>query len=94
MEASPELSFVIPVYNGSASIGRVVERIHELYGDLSIEVVLVNDGSPDDSEATCRGLRRAFPDTVTFVHLARNFGEHNAVLAKLGAQTAKGVINF
>jgi undecaprenyl-phosphate 4-deoxy-4-formamido-L-arabinose transferase len=78
-----ELSFVIPVYNGSASIGDVVRRIHELYADLAIEVILVNDGSADDSERVCRDLADNHPATVTFLHLARNFGEHSAVLAGL-----------
>lgn len=88
-DSSPvvDLSFVIPIYNGAATIGRVVEMIHENYVDLSIEVVLVNDGSPDDSESTCASLARRFPDTLTFVHLARNFGEHNAVLAGLNHAT-------
>jgi undecaprenyl-phosphate 4-deoxy-4-formamido-L-arabinose transferase len=78
-----ELSFVIPVYNGSRSIGRVVDRIHELYADLHFEIVLINDGSQDDSERVCDDLVRRHPDTVTFLHLARNFGEHGAVLAGL-----------
>jgi undecaprenyl-phosphate 4-deoxy-4-formamido-L-arabinose transferase len=78
-----DLSFVIPVYNGSRTIGSVVRRIHGLFSDLSIEVVLVNDGSQDDSEQTCVGLLDEFPDTLVYVHLARNFGEHNAVLAGL-----------
>lgn len=84
MSRPVELSFVIPVYNGASSIGRVVRRIHELYRDLAIEIVLVNDGSPDDSERVCRALVREFPGTVVFLQLARNFGEHNAVLAGLG----------
>ena len=83
MKPRAQLSFVIPVYNGSRTIGAVVERILELYPDLRTEIVLVNDGSPDDSEHVCRELQRAHPETVTFVHLARNFGEHNAVLAGL-----------
>jgi undecaprenyl-phosphate 4-deoxy-4-formamido-L-arabinose transferase len=78
-----ELSFVIPVFNGSLTVPRVVEQIHQAYADLAFEVVLVNDGSDDASEATCRELADRHPDTVTFVHLARNFGEHNAVLAGL-----------
>jgi len=78
-----ELSFVIPVYNGSQTIGRVVDLIHELYGDLRFEIVLINDGSQDDSERVCGELVRSHPDTVTFLHLARNFGEHGAVLAGL-----------
>jgi undecaprenyl-phosphate 4-deoxy-4-formamido-L-arabinose transferase len=92
-DSSPvvDLSFVIPIYNGAATIGRVVEMIHEIYVDLSIEVVLVNDGSPDDSESTCASLARRFPDTLTFVHLARNFGEHNAVLAGLNHATGAHV---
>jgi len=86
------LSFVIPVFNGGASIGGIVERIHRAYADLDFEVVLVNDGSRDDSEAVCAELQQRHPGSVVFVHLARNFGEHAAVLAGLnqarGAYTA------
>ena len=82
-----QLSFVIPVYNGSPTIGTVVELILDVYRDLDIEIVLVNDGSHDDSERVCRELRRAHPETLTYVHLARNFGEHNAVLAGLSHST-------
>jgi glycosyltransferase involved in cell wall biosynthesis len=78
-----ELSFVIPVYNGARTVGDVVRRIHEAFADRTFEIVLVNDGSPDDSESVCRALRELHPATVTFVHLARNFGEHSAVLAGL-----------
>lgn len=83
MAADIEISFVIPVYNGSRSIGALVERIHDTCAERSFEVVLVNDGSPDDSEAVCRRLVEAHPQTVVFVHLARNFGEHSAVLCGL-----------
>jgi undecaprenyl-phosphate 4-deoxy-4-formamido-L-arabinose transferase len=78
-----ELSFVIPVYNGSRSIGAVTEQIHEHFSHLDFEIVLVNDGSVDDSEQVCQALVERHPETVRFVHLARNFGEHNAVLAGL-----------
>lgn len=78
-----DLSFVIPVFNGSRSVAGVVERIYELYADLEIEIVLVNDGSDDESEKVCRQLHEKHPASLTFVHLSRNFGEHNAVLAGL-----------
>jgi len=42
---------------------------------------LVNDGSEDDSEKVCAALSGKFSESVVFVHLSRNFGEHNAVLA-------------
>lgn len=84
MPHTVDLSFVIPVFNGADSIARVVERIVELYASKrSIEIVLVNDGSSDDSESACAELVERYPGKVAFVHLARNFGEHNAVLAGL-----------
>lgn len=87
-EITPDLSLVIPVYNGSRTIGPLVEQITKVFGSSSFEVVLVNDGSEDDSEAVCKQLTEVFPSTVVFVHLSRNFGEHNAVLA--GFKQARG----
>jgi undecaprenyl-phosphate 4-deoxy-4-formamido-L-arabinose transferase len=87
MSASVELTFVIPVYNGSDTIGGVVREIHARFRDLAIEVILVNDGSRDETEKVCNRLVGEFPDTLTYVHLARNFGEHNAVLAGLNHST-------
>jgi glycosyltransferase involved in cell wall biosynthesis len=78
-----ELSLVIPVYNGSRTVVAVVEKIHAVFARQSFEVVLVNDGSQDDSERVCAELSDRFPGTVVFVHLSRNFGEHNAVLCGL-----------
>ncbi len=87
MKNSAELSIVIPVYNSSGTLRAVVERIHEVFADIDFEVVLVNDGSVDDSEETCQALHDTHSDTVTFLNLARNFGEHNAVLAGLSHAT-------
>src|SRR5438445_7142857 len=81
MATGPELSLVIPVYNGSRTIGALVEHTTKIFGSTSFEVVLVNDGSKDDSERVCADLGEKFPRHVTFVHLSRNFGEHSAVLA-------------
>jgi undecaprenyl-phosphate 4-deoxy-4-formamido-L-arabinose transferase len=81
MATGPELSLVIPVYNGSRTIGPLVEQTVKIFGSTSFEIVLVNDGSEDDSEMACAELAKKFPQSVTFVHLSRNFGEHSAVLA-------------
>src|SRR5947209_9064238 len=81
MATGPELSLVIPVYNGSRTIGPLVEHTTKIFGSTSFEIVLVNDGSEDDSETVCAQLAEKFPQTVVFVHLRRNFGEHSAVLA-------------
>jgi len=88
MATGPELSLVIPVYNGSRTIGALVEHTTKIFGSTSFEIVLVNDGSEDDSEMVCAQLAERFPQSVTFVHLSRNFGEHSAVLA--GFSQARG----
>jgi hypothetical protein len=83
-----ELSVVMPVYNGSATVGRVVEEMLGEFHDRRIEVVLVDDGSRDHSPAVCAALAEKYPGKVVFIQLARNFGEHNAVLA--GLREARG----
>ncbi len=85
------LSFVIPVYNGAETIAALVDEIHTEYPERPLEVVLVNDGSQDDSERVCNELRSRYPDSVTYVHLARNFGEHGATLAGLRHATGDRV---
>ncbi|MHC4920795.1 MAG: glycosyltransferase family 2 protein [Planctomycetota bacterium] len=78
-----KLSIVIPVYNGASSIKPLVERLHEeLKAHYELEIVLVNDCSPDNSAEACAALAERH-GWVRFIHLARNFGEHNAVMAGL-----------
>lgn len=78
------LSVVIPVYNGADSIERLVHALKEgLDPGGPFEVVLVNDGSRDQSDAACRRLYAAQVVPTTYVNLTRNNGEHNAVMAGL-----------
>jgi len=87
-----ERSVVIPVYDGEASIAVVVEGLlHEL-AERSTEIILVNDGSRDDSERRCRDLVERFPGRVTLIQLSRNFGEYPAVLAGLQHCRGAGVV--
>lgn len=81
-----DISVVIPVYNGAASIAQVVTRVLHVFADKQLEIVLVNDGSADNSEQVCRELVESNQQHIVFVELSRNFGEHSAVLAGL-AQT-------
>ena len=88
------LSVVIPVYRGAATMGRLVEALSALQPEGGIEIVLVNDGSPDNSGEVCRALVQSATVPITFVEHARNFGEHNAVMT--GFRHARGayVINM
>lgn len=84
----PRTSIVIPVYNGALSIGRLVdELIARLSPLFLIEIVLVNDCSPDNSEEVCIAIAQKHPDFVSFYSLAMNVGEHNTVMAGLNMAT-------
>ncbi len=85
---APALSIVIPVYNGAQSIGALVGALQALDVPGGHEIVLVNDDSPDNSLEVCRGLLAQTSVPITLVDLARNFGEHNAVMA--GLREARG----
>ena len=76
------LSICIPVYNGALTITPLVEHVERIFTGRDLEIVLVNDGSPDASEEICNGLAERLPN-VTAITLRRNFGEHNAVMCAL-----------
>ena len=90
--AEIHLSIVIPVYRGEKTIGRLVRALDDCLGSLfRLEIILVNDGSPDNSAEVCRGLARTFA-FVKFLNLSRNFSEHNAVMAGLNYSTGEYVV--
>jgi undecaprenyl-phosphate 4-deoxy-4-formamido-L-arabinose transferase len=82
------LSIVVPVYRGAATIGRLVAALSALQPEGGLEVVLVNDGSPDNSAEVCAELVRAAGVPLTYLEHARNYGEHNAVMT--GLRHARG----
>lgn len=64
----PKVSVVIPVYNAGAGLRHTVDGVlSQTYRNL--ELILVNDGSTDDSAATCEELARA-DDRVVVIHQA------------------------
>ena len=81
------LSVVIPVYHGAITITRLVETVQEQLRAYNFEIILINDGSKDDSEKVCLGLAEQFKN-ITFLSLRKNFGEFNAVMC--GLNYAKG----
>ncbi|WP_341913645.1 glycosyltransferase family 2 protein [Ferrovibrio terrae] len=88
------LSIVVPVYNGATSVPTLVEALAQLEVPGGLEIVLVNDCSPDNSLEVCRELCRKNAVALTVVNLARNFGEHNAVMAGLSHARGDYIINM
>ncbi len=86
------VSIVIPVYRSERTIELLVRELHDtLASRYALEIVLVNDGSPDRSADLCRALAEEFA-CVRFLNLSRNFGEHNAVMAGLNHTTGEYVV--
>jgi glycosyltransferase involved in cell wall biosynthesis len=78
-----DISVVIPCYRSRDTLPELVERLHAVLGQRAsgrYEVILVVDGSPDDTYAVARTLELASPQ-VRAVLLRRNYGQHNALLA-------------
>jgi glycosyltransferase involved in cell wall biosynthesis len=77
----PNLSVVIPVYNSSESLPLLIERLYEVLPVIAnkYELILVNDGSRDQSWEKIVEFSDRHP-WVTGINLARNYGQHNALL--------------
>ena len=88
------LSIVVPVYRGADTVGLLVDALSSLHPEGGIEVVLVNDGSPDASGAVCREILRKATIPVIYLEHARNFGEHNAVMTGLRHASGAFVITM
>lgn len=80
---SQTISFVIPCYYSARTIEGVVEEISTTMKGLSeyaYEIILVNDGSTDDTFEVIRKIC-AKKKEVYGINLARNFGQHAALMA-------------
>jgi len=83
------LSVVSPVYGCEGCLEELVDRIrHSVRSTgLALEIILVNDGSPDQSWARIVELAKLHPE-VRGLRLSRNFGQHYAISA--GIEAARG----
>lgn len=85
----PQVSFVIPLYNEESNFTLLVERLQRVMDDsnLHLEVVLINDGSMDQTGMLIRQICLADP-RFTGVLLSKNHGHQLALTA--GLAQAKG----
>jgi dolichol-phosphate mannosyltransferase len=84
------VSVVVPVYNEAEVIGEMYRRLtHVASGlpDLEYELVVVDDGSRDQSYAALVALARSDP-RLRVLKLSRNFGHQTAITA--GIDVARG----
>ena len=83
-----KISIIIPVYYNSDTLMLLYEDMKaKILGKLGdYEIVMVDDGSGDDSWSVMNAIRE-LDENVKCVRLSRNFGEHAALLAGLSVCT-------
>ena len=87
-EARGLLSIIVPVYNEAATVGAVVARLRTIDLPLSREIILVNDGSSDDTRGVLDGLTAGAE--LRIIHAEVNGGKGSAI--RRGLQEARGSI--
>lgn len=95
LHAMPRLSIITPCYYNEANLDVTLPALLNmeklLADDVTVEYVLVDDGSKDQTWARICAWKDRFPDRVKAVKLSGNFGAFNAILA--GMQHATGEAN-
>ncbi len=91
----PTYSAVIPVYNSAGTLAELCHRLTSVLDELGspYEIILVDDGSTDESWETIEQLRQRHP-SLTGVTLTKNFGQHNALMCGLGLSAGRYVVTL
>lgn len=89
-------SIVIPVYNSSSSLEELTNRLHTIFNNTnkSFELILVDDGSNDESWETIEKLKINHKETLKAIKLNKNYGQHNATLCGINFSKGEYVITI
>ncbi len=91
---SCDVSVVAPAYNESAILPELIERTVAAVRPLgSFEIIIVDDGSTDDSWQVIKAAAQAHPEVIG-IRLQRNFGQHPAVSAGFAASSGAVVVTI
>ena len=86
----PSVSVVIPVYNEEQGLPELFARLYPALDalEISYEILFVNDGSMDRSQALLAAQFERRPEVTRVIAFAANFGQHRAIFA--GFERARG----
>ena len=88
-----KLSVIVPVYNEAMTIAQVIERVLKVeLGDIEKEIIVVNDGSTDGTDAILDSLVIRRPNPLKIVHHEQNRGKGAAIRTALEHVTGDVVI--
>lgn len=93
--APDKYSVIIPVFNSERIVGTTIDRVVEFFHseNLSFELILVNDGSPDGSWSVIQHKAKQYPEVVA-INLLHNYGQHVANLCGFSQATGTYVITM
>lgn len=91
----PSVSVVVPVYNSEGTLDELVTRLDTVLSQAASawEIVLVNDGSRDQSWQRIESLAASHPG-VHGINLMRNYGQHNALLCGIRAASHEIIVTI
>lgn len=78
------ISIVVPCYNEARTLQAFVAEILAVQAQLPkvfLELILVNDGSADETLGVMRALASEHPNRISYLSFSRNFGKEAAMLA-------------
>ncbi|MBR0394701.1 MAG: glycosyltransferase family 2 protein, partial [Alistipes sp.] len=89
-----DVSIVIPLYNESESLPELAAWIDSVCrkNSLSYEMIMVDDGSDDDSWQVVENLKAEYGDALHAIHFMRNYGKSAALYC--GFEAARGEVVF
>lgn len=91
----PKVTVVIPAFNEGPMVGRSIRSVAACtYPKDLLEVIVVDDGSRDDTFFHMQHLRREFPDLVRLVRFVGNRGKRSALVAGFRAATGDIVVTI
>lgn len=93
MSKTIDVSVVVPLYNEAESLPELVAWIDRVakQNSLSYEVIMIDDGSTDDSWAVVEELKAQY-DTLRAISFRRNYGKSAALYC--GFEMAQGEVVF
>ncbi|HCC34646.1 MAG TPA: hypothetical protein DEQ02_03025 [Ruminococcaceae bacterium] len=69
----PKVSIIVPIYNVERFLNKCVcSLINQTYKD--IEIILINDGSPDNCPSMCDEYQRQHPNIIKVIHKSSRRG--------------------
>ena len=90
-----DISVVVPLYNEAESLPELVAWIDRVAAEhgYAYEVILVDDGSSDDSWSVVESLKKQYP-AVRGIGFARNYGKSAALYCGFAAAEGEVVITM